>query len=92
MAIEGFRHKGLKQLFEQGKSSKIGARYAAKALVILDFLDAIASLDDCIGVQQFHPLKGKNKGTYSMHVNGNYCITFTWDGQHVQDVDFVDYH
>jgi proteic killer suppression protein len=92
MAISGFRHKGLKQLFEEGKSAKIGKRYAAKALVILDYLDAIAAIEDCKGVQDFHELKGKDKGTYSMHVNGNYCITFAWDGQHVYDVDFIDYH
>jgi proteic killer suppression protein len=92
MSIQGFRHKGLRELFENGRSAKIGKRYEANALVIMDFLEAIAELKDCIGVQDFHELKGKNKGTYSMHVNGNYCITFKWNGQHVYDLDFVDYH
>lgn len=92
MAIQSFRHKGLRQLFETGRSAKIGQRYIGNALKILDYLDAIVSPKDCIGVQDFHELKGRDKGTYSMHVNGNYCITFTWDGQHVQHVNFVDYH
>jgi len=61
-------------------------------LIILDYLDAIATLEDCHGVQQFHALKGKDKGIYSMHVNGNYCIIFKWDGLNVFDVDFVYYH
>lgn len=92
MAIIGFKHKGLRQIFEDGKSAKIGARYATKALEILDYLDAAATLQDCYGVQQFHELKGTSKGIYSMHVNGNYCIIFKWDGKDVYDVDFVDYH
>ncbi len=92
MVIQRFKHKGLKQLFEDGQSAKVGARYVAKALQIMDYLDAIGSLEDCVGVQQFHALKGRDKGVYSMHVNGNYCIVFKWDGQHVFDVDFVDYH
>jgi proteic killer suppression protein len=92
MTIQNFKHKGLRELFENGSSGKIGARYTTKALEIMDYLDAIAEPKDCAGVQDFHELKGKDKGTYSMHVNGNYCITFGWDGQHVIDVNFVDYH
>lgn len=92
MSIQNFLHKGLKDLFENGRFAKIGKRYATKALQIMDFLDAVADIDDCAGVQDFHELKGREKGTYSMHVNGNYCITFKWNGQHVYDLDFVDYH
>lgn len=39
----------------------------------------------------FHKLQG-NPVRYSIHVNGNYCITFGWDGDNAIDVDFVDYH
>lgn len=92
MPIQDFKHKGLKELFQDGRSAKVGARYSTKALEILDYLDVIVDVKDCNGVQNFHALKGKDKDTYSMHVNGNYCITFKWDGQYVYNVDLVDYH
>ena len=60
--------------------------------MILDHLDAIVVPEDCIGVRDFHQLKGKRKGTYAMSVSGNYRITFRWDDGDVVDVDFEDYH
>ena len=92
MPIQSFSHKGIKQLFETGKSAKIGKVYRKNALMILDFLDSIAKISDCHGVKDFHELKKQRPGTYSMHVSGNWCITFKWDGKDVYDVDFEDYH
>ncbi|TCS59967.1 RelE-like HigB toxin of type II HigAB toxin-antitoxin system [Varunaivibrio sulfuroxidans] len=60
--------------------------------MIMDHLDAVASLDDCSGVKDFHPLKGGRRGEYAMHVNGNWCITFTFDGRNVEILDLEDYH
>ena len=92
MGIRDCKHKGLKELYSTGKTTRIGVRYLKNASFILDYLDTIDALDDCIGVKNFHELKGNRKATYSMHVTGNYCITFRWDGEHVYDVDFEDYH
>lgn len=92
MPIKSFKHKGLKELFETGKSSKIGIKFVKRCLRIMDFLWGIADLKDCNGVYDFHPLTGNRKGTYSMHVNGNYCITFKWKEPDVYDLDFDDYH
>jgi proteic killer suppression protein len=92
MGVRDCRHKGLKELYSRGHSARIGVRYAKNALLILDFLSGIAGLKDCEGVKDFHELKGNRKGTYSMHVTGNYCITFKWDGRDVYDMDFEDYH
>ena len=92
MAIKSFKHKGLKQLFLDGASSKIAAKFQANALLILDTLDAAHDLRDLKGVKDFHPLTGERKGTYSMHVNGNYCITFNFNGTDITDVYFEDYH
>lgn len=92
MGIRSCRHKGLEELFVQGKTRQIGSRFHANILRIMDHLAAIAALDDCKGVKDFHELKGSCSGTYSMHVSGNYCITFQWDGQDVFDLDFEDYH
>jgi proteic killer suppression protein len=92
MAITRIRHKGLRELFETGVTAKVDAKLQANALLILDHLDAVVGLEDCRGVKDFHPLKGKRAGRYSMHVSGNWCITFTFDAGQVEVLDLEDYH
>lgn len=92
MPIASFRHRGLEELFETGRSRRIGANFRNAAILILDHLDAITDLQDCVGVRDFHPLKGDRRGTYAMTVSGNYRITFRWDGTNVLEVDLEDYH
>lgn len=92
MGIISFKHKGLQELYLDGDSSKIGNRFHKNALLILDYIAKLKSMENCQDVKNFHELKGKRKNTYSMHVTGNYCITFKWDGHNVFDVHFEDYH
>jgi len=92
MGIRDCRHKGLKELYCSGHTARIGVRHIKNALLILNFLSDLDDITNCQGVKDFHALKGDRKGTYSMHVNGNYCITFKWNGSDVYDVDFEDYH
>ncbi len=40
----------------------------------------------------FHGLTGDRKGTYTVHVNGPWCVTFRWDGQDAVDVNLENYH
>ena len=40
----------------------------------------------------FHSLKGDRKDTYSVHVNGPWCITFAFADGDAKDVDFEQYH
>lgn len=92
MPIISIGHKGLRELFETGSSGKVDKSLRQNALYILDFLDGMAGLADCRGVKDFHPLKGKRKGDYSMHVSGNWVITFTYDSPDVTVLDLEDYH
>ena len=92
MTVGTFKHKGLSELFEYGKSSKVGASYAKNILAILEFMDFAISLDDLRGFKDFHELKGGRKGVFSLHVTGNYCITFRWMNETALDIDFEDYH
>jgi proteic killer suppression protein len=39
----------------------------------------------------FHPLRGRPQ-RYSVHVNGPWCITFEFDGEGADRVDFEQYH
>lgn len=92
MAISDFSHKGLHELFVHGKSAKIRPDMKKNVLRILDALDAISSPEDLQGFKDFHALVGSRKGTYSLHVNRNYCITFLWNGEDATDVNLEDYH
>jgi toxin HigB-1 len=92
MAIKSFRNKGLEELYVTGRSSKVGNRYHSRIIDILDILSATAALKDLNGVNNFHPLKGSREGTYSMHVNGNWCLTFQFEDEDVYVLDFEDYH
>jgi len=92
MAIVDIKHKGLRELFETGTSRRVDRNLQRNALLILDHLDAIVDLPDCVGVKNFHPLKGDRKGHSSMHVSGNRCIVFEFDGANITNLDLEDYH
>ena len=92
MAIAKIKHRGLKEVFLKGRSSRIGYQYQANATRILDFLDVIHELEDCNGYRDFHSLKGNRKGQYAMSVSGNYRIVFTYRDGDVTIEDFADYH
>jgi toxin HigB-1 len=63
-----------------------------RAVELLDLIEAANEIRDFSGVADFHALKGDRAGTYSMHVNGNWCITFRFIDGHAYEVDFEDYH
>ena len=41
---------------------------------------------------RLHPLKGDWSGFWSITITANWRIVFRFEGQHVSDVDYVDYH
>ncbi len=90
--IRNFKHKGLKELFETGRSRRVTSNLQRRALRRLDVLNQANTLEELnIPGFDFHPLKGKPK-RYSVHVNGNYCITFAWQDSDAIDVTLEDYH
>lgn len=90
--IESFRHRGLKELFETGKTAQVRPDLRRRALVRLDALDAARTLD---ALRQpgfdFHPLHGRPR-CYSIHINGPWCITFEWEDGKALRVDLEQYH
>ena len=91
--IKNIRHRGLKELFNKGSSRRIGQKFKERAIRRLDALDqAVTPKELYIPGFDFHKLENTNPERYSIHVNGNYCITFGWDGDNAIDVDFEDYH
>jgi toxin HigB-1 len=90
--IRGFRHKGLRELFETGRSRKIAPALAARILRRLDRLNVAVDLRELnLPGFDFHPLRGKPQ-RHTIHVNGPWCITFGWDGEDATEVDLEQYH
>ncbi|NOG32874.1 addiction module killer protein [Halomonas sp. TBZ9] len=91
--IKKIKHKGLKRLYEKGQTQGVQPNHVEDLQDILAALDAatIPSDMDIPGLD-FHPLKGNLQGFYSVHVNGNWVVIFTFDGQDAHLVDYLDYH
>ena len=91
--IIGFRHKGLKRLYEKGDRRRVQPQYADKVERILARLDEAteAATMDIPGFR-LHPLKGGLAGYWSVSVSGNWRIIFRFEGAHACDVDLIDYY
>lgn len=90
--IKSFRHKGLRELFETGKSRKVRPDLSARALRRLDALDAAASPSELnIPGFGFHSLKGRQE-RYALWVNGPWRFTFEWQDSDAYQVDLEQYH
>lgn len=90
--IRSWKSKGLKELFETGRSAKVRPDLHAR---IIRRLDAIRNAKTLRNLNMpgfdFHPLRGKPQ-RYSIHVNGPWCITFEWEEDGPARVDLEQYH
>ena len=83
----------MEQFFISGSKRSIQPDHADKIARILDRLDAsISPADMNLPGYRLHELKGKGTGTWSVTVNGNWRITFRFEGQDAVVVDYMDYH
>lgn len=90
--IRSFRSKQLKSLWETGKC-RIDPKMRARILRRLDRLNAAYAPEDMnLPGFDFHALKGHKPTRYTVHVNGPWCVTFSFDGGDAFDVDFEQYH
>lgn len=91
--IRGFKHRGLKQLYEHGDRRRVRADMVARIENILTVLDAAATpraLD--LPGYRLHPLKGDRRHLWAVTVRANWRIVFAFRGGDVYDVDLIDYH
>ena len=91
--IRTWRHKGLRELFETGRSRRIRADLQARASLMLDALDAATKPSglDVPGFN-FHRLRGHRPARYSIHVNSPWCITFELRDGETHRVNPEQYH
>jgi proteic killer suppression protein len=91
--IKSFRHKGLADLFETGRTGKIDAKLHKRILVRLDRLEAAERPEDMnLPGFNFHGLLGFDPMRFTVHVNGPWCITFEFEGTDAARVDLEQYH
>jgi toxin HigB-1 len=91
--IKTWQHAGLRAFFETGSKAGIQPAHASKLTKLLTALN-VASKPHDMGVPawRLHPLKGDRAGHWSVDVNGNYRITFKFEGPDVILVDYLDTH
>ncbi len=90
--IESFIHKGLRELYNHGKSSRIQSALAGRILRWLDAIDSASLLSDLnVPGFNFHDLEGKPK-RYSIHVNGPWYIKFEWHENSARFINLENYH
>ena len=91
--IKSFRHKGLEKFYRTGSKAGIQAKHASKLRRILGLLDVATKPEDVnLPRYRMHPLTGKQKGFFSVWVNGNWRIIFRFVGDDVELVNYLDYH
>ena len=81
--IQSFRHKGRGRFFETGSAAGIQPKHAKRLRMLLVALDTALTIDDMdVSGFKLHPLKGKEKGRWSVWVNGNWRVTFEFRDGH----------
>ena len=92
--IKSFQHKGLEAFFKTGSKAGIQPAHAPRLGAMLRRLNETTNAQGMnLPGWNLRPLKGKElKGHYSVWVNGNWRMTFKFDGVDAVLVDYQDYH
>lgn len=93
LTSRGFKHRGLKRLYERNDRS--GIRPDLRDAVE----DILARLDEAETMQamnlpgyRLHPLKGDLREFWSVTIRANWRIIFRFQGGDAFDVELIDYH
>ncbi|HEV3431196.1 MAG TPA: type II toxin-antitoxin system RelE/ParE family toxin [Paraburkholderia sp.] len=91
--IKTFRHKGLQAFFLDGNKAGIQAHHAARLRILLTALDAAHGPQDMNSPPlRLHALRGNLRDHWAVWVNGNWRLTFTFEGGDAILLDYQDYH
>lgn len=91
--IKTFRHKRLQTFFETSSKAGIQPHHAPKLKRQLARLN-VAKTPDYMGLPgwNLHCLSGDLAGHWSVSVNGNWRVTFAFEGGDAVLLDYQDYH
>ena len=92
--IRSFKDDKLARCWREDRCAGIPAPLRRRVKVKLDYMDGATCLDDLKAPpsNQLHPLKGKLKGKWSIHVNGPWCLVFKEENGDLFDVELIQYH
>lgn len=91
--IKSFKNKETEKFYQGGKVKSFQS-FQAQAERRLQILDSATCLDDLrnLSSNHFEALHGKRKGQYSIRINKQWRICFTWQNNEAHNVEIVDYH
>jgi proteic killer suppression protein len=91
--VKTFRHKGIEKFFITGSKAGIQPKHARKLEEQLSALSyAVRPEDMNLHGWDWHPLKSDLAGHWTVSVNGNWRLTFSFEGSDAILVDYQDYH
>lgn len=90
--ILSFKDEDTRKLYETGENR----RFASIARVALRKLDMIAAATKVETLRvppgnRLEQLKGRRKGQWSVRINDQWRVCFTWIGANAMNVEIVDY-
>jgi proteic killer suppression protein len=92
--IISFADKPTESLFRRSRVKRFPRDLQRAALRKLLILDAAVTLGDLRSPpgNRLEALRGDRAGPYSIRINDQWRICFTWRDSHVHDVAITDYH
>ena len=91
--IRSFKNKTVKDFYE-GKRIKQWQAFQKQAERRLQILDEAICVDDLKNLpsNHFEALQGTRKGQFSIRINMQWRICFSWINNEPYNVEIVDYH
>jgi proteic killer suppression protein len=92
--IKSFADKETQRLFRGRKSKAVPPELRERALSKLLVLNAATNIEDLRAPpgNRLEKLRGDREGQYSIRVNRQYRVCFSWIGADAHDVEITDYH
>ena len=92
--IKTFKCKETEKIFNGKFSKKLPHDIQGRALIKLHSLDIAEDIKDLLipPSNKLEQLSGDRKGQYSIRINDQYRVCFSWVDNNAYNVEIVDYH
>lgn len=92
--IKNFKCKETEKIYNGRFSKKLPQNIQSRALIKLHSLDVAEDIKDLLipPSNNLEQLSGNRKGQYSIRINDQFRVCFSWVENNAFDVEIVDYH
>ncbi len=92
--IRSFRDRETERIFQRIRSGKLPSDIQQVAVRKLRMLNRSVTLADLRvpPANRLEKLRGDRAGQYSIRINDQWCICFTWRNGDAYNIEIVDYH